>query len=212
MEKITIFTPTYNRREVISNLHNSLKNQTRGDFRWLIVDDGSVDGTEEMVTQWQATTEFEIEYVFQNNQGKCAAIKTGIVHCKTPWFICVDSDDTLAPDAVENMLQDICNPLPRHCVGYIYPQKMENEEGVRWLPEKVTATDVMDLKNLYGIRESAILVHTECLRKIDIPQYSGERFLSEEVIYIQLSAVGQFVPRNRAFYLSEYQQGGITRA
>ena len=47
MEKITIFTPTYNRREMINNLHNSLKNQTSYGFRWLIVDDGAVDGTEE---------------------------------------------------------------------------------------------------------------------------------------------------------------------
>ena len=42
---ITIFTPTFNRARRLSKLYESLKKQAFNDFEWLIVDDGSIDGT-----------------------------------------------------------------------------------------------------------------------------------------------------------------------
>lgn len=44
--KITVFTPTYNRAYILENLYRSLQRQTFVDFEWLVVDDGSSDGTE----------------------------------------------------------------------------------------------------------------------------------------------------------------------
>jgi len=50
--KFTIFTPTFNRKELLGKLYSSLQNQTYRDFEWLIVDDGSNDGTEERVKEF----------------------------------------------------------------------------------------------------------------------------------------------------------------
>ena len=50
MERLfTIGTPTYNRKDLLLRLYESLKRQTFRDFVWLIVDDGSTDGTKELV-------------------------------------------------------------------------------------------------------------------------------------------------------------------
>ena len=46
---ITVFTPTYNRKDELKKLYKSLLNQNFKDFEWLIVDDGSEDGTEEAI-------------------------------------------------------------------------------------------------------------------------------------------------------------------
>ena len=43
---ITIFTPTFNRKDLLGRLKISLDNQNCQDFEWVIVDDGSNDGTE----------------------------------------------------------------------------------------------------------------------------------------------------------------------
>ena len=51
--RITVFTPTYNRAYIIENLYRSLQRQTFRDFEWLIVDDGSSDNTEEVISAWQ---------------------------------------------------------------------------------------------------------------------------------------------------------------
>ena len=46
---ITVFTPTYNRAYIIGKLYESLKRQTFKDFEWLVIDDGSVDNTENLI-------------------------------------------------------------------------------------------------------------------------------------------------------------------
>ena len=52
---ITILTPTYNRKDQLPALYHSLQAQTapKDSFLWLIADDGSTDGTEELVRKWQ---------------------------------------------------------------------------------------------------------------------------------------------------------------
>ena len=64
MPKLTIFTPAYNREHTLSRTYESLCRQNCKDFLWLIVDDGSIDGTTELVHQWEKQDNgFEIEYV-----------------------------------------------------------------------------------------------------------------------------------------------------
>ena len=48
-ELVTIFTPTYNRAHLLPRLYDSLKKQTKKDFVWLVVDDGSVDDTQKLI-------------------------------------------------------------------------------------------------------------------------------------------------------------------
>ena len=50
---ITIFTATYNRASLLTNLYQSLKNHTSHNIEWLIVDDGSTDNTEIIIENIQ---------------------------------------------------------------------------------------------------------------------------------------------------------------
>ena len=52
MNLITIFTPTYNRAYCLNKCYESMKRQTCQKFDWLIIDDGSSDGTKQLVYQW----------------------------------------------------------------------------------------------------------------------------------------------------------------
>ena len=52
MKTLTIFTPAYNRAHTLERTYKSLYNQSCDDFEWLIVDDGSTDGTRELVESW----------------------------------------------------------------------------------------------------------------------------------------------------------------
>ena len=77
--KITVFTPTYNRAYILENLYRSLQRQSYGDFEWLVVDDGSSDGTEALFDRWRREENpFPIRYVRQENGGKCRAINHGL--------------------------------------------------------------------------------------------------------------------------------------
>ena len=73
MKSITVVTPTYNRKKTLVNCFESLKNQSRDDFIWHIVDDGSTDGTEQLVREWQKTYKW-IYYTKKMNGGKASAL------------------------------------------------------------------------------------------------------------------------------------------
>ena len=92
--KITVFTPAYNRAHTLEKLYRSLQRQTFQNFEWLIVDDGSSDGTGELVNKWQAEeNSFPIHYAWQENGGKCRAINHGLKLAAGELFFTVDSDD-----------------------------------------------------------------------------------------------------------------------
>ena len=46
---ITVFTPTYNRADLLPRLYESLQEQNNNNFEWLIVDDGSTDNTKKVI-------------------------------------------------------------------------------------------------------------------------------------------------------------------
>lgn len=104
MTEFTVFTPTYNRAKLLSRSYNALCNQTEKDFIWLIIDDGSVDNTRELVNSWISENKIKIEYYYQENAGKQRAVNNGINHCKTKYFAFLDSDDYYCQDTVEKFL------------------------------------------------------------------------------------------------------------
>ena len=65
---ISIVTPTFNRKDELAYLINSLNEQTLEPkyFEMIICDDGSTDGTKEHIKQWQMDVQFDIIYIFQN--------------------------------------------------------------------------------------------------------------------------------------------------
>jgi glycosyltransferase involved in cell wall biosynthesis len=99
---LTIFTPAFNRAHTIGRTYESLCRQTCKDFLWLIVDDGSSDNTQELVEGWKRCNNgFEIEYIYQENQGMHGAHNTAYRNIHTELNTCIDSDDYMPDDAVE---------------------------------------------------------------------------------------------------------------
>jgi glycosyltransferase involved in cell wall biosynthesis len=97
----TVFTPTYNRAQTLPRVYESLLLQTFRDFEWLIVDDGSSDHTRQLVEGWQAASKLPIRYVYQQNQGKSAALNRGVQEAQGELFLTLDSDDACVPRALE---------------------------------------------------------------------------------------------------------------
>ena len=61
--KLTIFTPIYNRAYCLNNCYQSMRRQKNKRFIWIIVDDGSTDNLESLVSEWIVDeSEFQIEY------------------------------------------------------------------------------------------------------------------------------------------------------
>ena len=104
MEKlVTFFTPTYNRAHILSRCYESLCHQSSFDFKWLIVDDGSVDNTRELVNKWiECEERFEIKYIYKENGGLHTAFNVAVEEVDTELFVCFESDDLFTSETINN--------------------------------------------------------------------------------------------------------------
>lgn len=104
MAFLTVFTPAYNRANTLPRTYESLRRQDCKDFIWLIVDDGSIDNTLELVQSWQENNNgFEIQYIYKENGGMHTAHNTAYENIHTELNMCIDSDDRLALGAVKKI-------------------------------------------------------------------------------------------------------------
>ncbi len=104
MKPITVFTPAFNRAHLLPRLYKSLVNQTNQNFIWMVIDDGSSDDTQQLIDQFKKEQKIEIEYIYQENQGMHGAHNTAYKNINTELNTCIDSDDFMPSNSIENIL------------------------------------------------------------------------------------------------------------
>lgn len=105
-EIITFFTPTYNRGHLLHRVYEALLGQTNKDFVWILVNDGSVDNTDDIAKDFLKKEELPMLYVSKPNGGKHSAFKDAFELTKTKYFMCLDDDDIYSEKAVEVLLNE----------------------------------------------------------------------------------------------------------
>lgn len=156
--RFTVFTPTYNRAETIGRVLESLKSQTFKDFEWLIVDDGSNDGTRELVESWasDSSIDFPIRYLWQENAHKKVAHNRAVREANGELFLVFDSDDRCVPQALERFWY-YWNAIPQERrsqfagVWGLCADESGNIVGDRFPAEKHIDTSLLEMRYRYRI-------------------------------------------------------------
>ena len=99
---ISVITPVYNREKLLSRCYQSLLKQSCYDFEWIIIDDGSTDGTLAVAESFEAP--FEIMVLSKPNGGKHTALNASHPYIHGDYVLILDSDDTLIPSAVADVI------------------------------------------------------------------------------------------------------------
>ena len=97
---VSVIIPTYNHGCFISDAIESVLAQTYRDVEIIVVDDGSTDGTEQIVAQFGN----RVRYIWQENRGLSAARNTGIAHAKGRLINFLDADDWHAAEFLEQLI------------------------------------------------------------------------------------------------------------
>lgn len=95
--KVTVIVPMYNSEEFIGQCIDSVLAQSLGDFELICVDDGSLDGTRELV-EARATRDARIRVLRQENAGPGAARNAALDCARGVYVYCLDADDYLERD------------------------------------------------------------------------------------------------------------------
>lgn len=213
MNLLTIFTPTYNRAYILHRCYESLCRQTNMNFNWIIVDDGSEDNTEDLVSQWISDGIIDITYIKQENQGKMMAHNVGAENCKTVLFMCLDSDDYLTDDAVEiiNLNWTQCEKQKYAGMVALRVYKDFSPVGGTEMPNKIKESTLIDLYFTHGFKgDTALIYRTEYLRKYPFPKISGEKFIPEPYVYDQIDLERPLFLINKGIYICEYLEDGYS--
>ncbi len=210
---LTIFTPTYNRADLLPRGFEALCRQSSRDFVWLIVDDGSTDGTREVVESFQtAPCGFEIRYIYKENGGLHTGYNTAIAHADTELCMCIDSDDWVADDAVANLLalwQQVKRP---DCAGIVALDASPDGTPTCHIEGEGTYVNL----NAYDAShpwagDRKLIVRTDLYKSVaPMPTYPGEKNFNPQYMHIKIAANHPFYVWNQVVCIVDYQETGMS--
>lgn len=214
--RITVFTPTYNRGYIISNLYKSLQRQGFSDFEWIVVDDGSTDNTEILFSEFiKDENNFKITYVKTENGGKHRAINKGIEIANGELFFIVDSDDYLTDDALQKIdfVERTLSTESGKFGGICGSKGFSEKEIVGSTYENEGFLDITTLERpKYKINgDKAEVFYTDVLKNYLFPEFEGEKFLTEGVVWDRIANDGYKLRFfNDIIYICDYLPDGLT--
>lgn len=215
MVPITVFTPAYNRAELLGRCYESLKRQTDKRFIWMIIDDGSTDNTREVVAEWIAqTTAFDIQYYYKENGGLYTAYNEAIAHIETELCVCIDSDDYMPDDAVEKILRFWEEHGSEEYAGVVgLDYDLDGNVIGDPLPDRKTVNLINLLTGKYGIKngDRTNVVRTALYKQVaPMEGFAGEKDFNPHYMHLQISMTYDFLVLNENLRFVDYQEGGMT--
>lgn len=210
---ITVFTPTYNRIKLLPNCFESLKRQNCRDFVWLVVDDGSEDGTEELVRKWMAEENgFEIRYTRKSNGGLHTAYNTAIEVMDTELAICVDSDDYLTDDAIESIANWWKDHGCSDYAGIVALNRTQNKEVLGQKLPNLESAHIIDLYCRYGCHSDLKMIYrTELLKQEGpIPVFGTEKHMNPYYLFLKIDKLLPMGILNTPVCVVNYQNDGMS--
>ncbi len=217
MVPITVFTPAYNRADLLGRCFESMKRQTRKDFIWMIIDDGSKDNTREVVESWlREPLDFELQYFYKENGGLHTAYNEAIARIETELCVCIDSDDFMPDDAIEKIL------------AFWEEQGSDEYAGIVgldfYLDGKVIGDPLPDQKtvNLIDLHtgkypivngDRTNVIRTELYRKFaPMKVFPGEKNFNPHYMHLQISREYDFLVLNENLRFVDYQPQGMSNS
>lgn len=164
MTQVSVLMTVYNGIDYLSTAVESIRRQTLQDFKLVIVNDGSTDGTAEYLNGLQ---DDRLQVVHQDNAGTANAANHGLEFCDTEWVARMDSDDISLP----NRLQVQCEFLGNHPeVGLLGAQMVPigDDRSGPSLCLPTTHKDVFEglLAGRHAMAHSCVMARTEVLKSV----------------------------------------------
>lgn len=232
MQTLTVFTPTYNRADLLPRGYQALLRQTSHDFCWLIIDDGSKDNTRELVRSWFESASMveegdhirgvskdapwlQIHYCYKENGGLHTGYNKAIELMDTELCVCIDSDDYMPDDAVEK-INDIWNSISDKTdvagiVALDYYDNLSTPIGGFFSKDRIKC-HVMDISSVLNHRGDTKIVCRTGLMKLYWPMdvFEGEKNFNPFYYYLKIDELYRYYIVNENLCFVDYQDTGMT--
>lgn len=209
---ISVFTATYNRGYTLKKLYDSLCNQSRKDFEWIIVDDGSTDDTDEIVAKWIYENRIKITFFKQKNGGKHRAFNKGVLLAKGELFFNVDSDDYLLPNSLEVIFEKYTTASKKYDIAGVAGRRVYESGAIvgnQTFNELVSNS--LEIRNKFKVTGDLVEVfELKKLKEFPFPEIENEIFCPEALIWYRFATKYKLLFFNQGIYVTEYLADGLT--
>jgi glycosyltransferase involved in cell wall biosynthesis len=211
----TVLTPTYNRRELLLDVYASLRAQSYKNFEWIVVDDGSTDGTKDLVEQWKREAAISIHEIVQPNRGKKSAVNAGTSLASGELVVLLDSDDYLEANALEVLAKRWTDDRANYGdqLGGLFCTARTTADNCigKPAPDAVVSNPARQVA-IRAAGDKLPVIRRDLLLEFPYPEYEGERFIPEGLIWNRLSLRFSFSYVSTPLCVCRYQPGGLSGA
>ena len=214
---LTVFTPAYNRADLLTRCYESMCKQTNKNFIWMIVDDGSTDNTREISESWvQNTKDFQVIYIYKENGGLHTAYNTAIANIDTELCVCIDSDDFM-PDNAVGLILDFWKKNGSDKYAGIVGLDFDMDGNVigDMLPDIKSVNLIGLFTGEYNIvnGDRTNVVRTELYKKYaPMKVFKGEKNFNPHYMHLQISEEYDFLVLNENLRFVDYQETGMSNS
>lgn len=215
MVTLSVFTPTYNRADMLPVAYEALKKQSCKDFLWMIIDDGSTDNTEELVKSWlKENNGFEIQYYKKENGGLHTGYNKAIEMAETELMVCIDSDDHMPENAVKRITEIWNEKGSKEVAGIIALDAKPTGETTSGLFPEIDKFNLIKCHfGEYDFKQGDVklVVRTDLYKSVaPMNTYIGEKNFNPQLMHLKISLNYDFIPVNEVFCIVDYQEDGMT--
>jgi glycosyltransferase involved in cell wall biosynthesis len=189
-------------------LYDSLLAQSSDDFCWLIIDDGSTDGTRELVEGWIAQNRIAIEYLWQPNRGMHGAHNAAYRLIDTELNVCIDSDDCLTSRAVELIVGTWRRRGSEQLAGIIGLDATMRGEVIGTLFD-TPSTTLYGFYKRGGRGDKKLVYRTDIIKSVpEYPLFEGEKYVGLGYKYLLVDLKYELLTLNEPLCLVDYRPDG----
>lgn len=190
-QKFSIVIPVYNVAPYLRQCLDSLLAQSYKDFEVICVDDGSTDGSGEILDEY-SDRDCRLRVVHQTNSGVSAARNKGLEEAAGDWMLFLDADDYIESDLLHQLAESI--PVGVDVVGYLVKHIEENGSPSKiqrnqFVPIVTTGDRLLLEDRRYGCYQSCgwdKIYRRDFLNQKGL-SYSVELKLGEDVLFAQMA-------------------------
>lgn len=225
---LTVFTPSYNRADLLPRGYEALLRQTSHDFCWIIIDDGSKDNTRELVRSWFEPTSMkedgdhiigvskdapwlQMHYCYKENGGLHTGYNKAIELMDSEICVCIDSDDFMPDDAVETILTEWSACKIKGLIGIIGRDCYLDGKVIGEPFPKIESARIIDLIDKYKhTGDKKIVMRVDLLKRVPPqPSFQNEKNFNPIYLMLQLDKYGEYLLLEKNLCFVDYQQTGM---
>ena len=197
MSDITVLVPSYNHAAFVERTLRSIFRQTLQPKLLIVIDDGSVDESPEIIRSVLGECPFEYRLIVRENRGLCASLNEALSQAPSEYFTYISSDDVWLPEFLESR-SALLDKRPEAVLAYGHSYLIDEHDQI--FDSTANWSDYTDGRATSMLLHPIIPASASVLYRrsvLDRFRWNESSILEDYELYLRLSNAGEFALDDR---------------